>query len=417
MPMDPLYARYPFFEGAREAVREADISPAALIAEDAPAVERATERVERALMAGTVAAEEPRRWESRAELLSYPIARILVSLIETPAAVDKYAAAEANTARERFEADFAADGESGTAGRARASRETVLREFDLVGAVRPERTDGPGGNRAGRATGGRSGGRAPSHYWVDLGPYLDLADSTWGERWRLVNREVAEGAVRITGEGLTRILEAAVERRVAAGLPFEVRGDDGGDAIAEALAPAVSELRSLLNDHGATRGSNVETVVPALFPPCMKTLVRRTRSGEALPDHTEFSLVSFLVALGLDGEEVLTLLDVDGADDSTPEREGAGGSDGAADSSDKADSNDESGANERRERIETRVEYLTEGDGTQYPPPSCATMKAYGDCVDPDERCETISHPLSYYMDAVRDAGDVRDWREATEGD
>jgi DNA primase large subunit len=41
-------------------------------------------------------------------------------------------------------------------------------------------------------------------------------------------------------------------------------------------------------------------------------------------------------------------------------------------------------------------------------------MQAYGDCVDPDDRCETISHPLSYYTDAVADAGDVRDWREAT---
>jgi DNA primase large subunit len=66
-------------------------------------------------------------------------------------------------------------------------------------------------------------------------------------------------------------------------------------------------------------------------------------------------------------------------------------------------------------RIETRVEYLTERDGTQYPPPSCATMKEYGTCVDPDERCETISHPLSYYTGAVRDAGDVRDWRENAE--
>ena len=40
-------------------------------------------------------------------------------------------------------------------------------------------------------------------------------------------------------------------------------------------------------------------------------------------------------------------------------------------------------------------------------------MKTYGDCVDPDERCETISNPLSYYTDAVRATDDVRDWREA----
>jgi DNA primase large subunit len=296
--------------------------------------------------------------------------------------------AEAATARERFEADFAADDDFRSTGRRRASLEEVLREFDLADAVRAER-EGPGGETTGRRgrrgggpRGSGAGGRGPTHYWVGIGPYLDLADADWGERWRLVNREVAEGEVRIPADHLSRLLEAAVERRVAAGLPFEVRGTDGGDAIAEALAGAVSELRGLLDDHDAVDPRRVDTVVPALFPPCMRTLVRRARSDETLSNRAEFSLVSFLVALGTDRGDVLTLLDVD--------------------------AESEAGA-----RIETRVEYLAESDGTQYPPPSCTTMKEYGTCVDPDERCETISHPLSYYTDALRDAGDVRDWREA----
>lgn len=373
--MDPLYARYPFFQGAREAVREAELSPAALVRAGAPAVERGRERVERALMEGTVASEEPRRWDDDTEVLSYPIARILVSLIDTPAAVEKYAIAEAATARERFDADFAADDDPGTARRTRASLADVLREFDLADAIRPEREDPPGSGRR------RSSRRGPTHYWVRLGAYLDLADAGWGGRWRLVNREVAGGEVRVTADDRSRLLEAAVERRVAAGLPFEVRGSEGGDAIAEALAPAVADLRGLLNDHDATGRTSVEAVVPALFPPCMRALVQRARDDDDLPTTATFSLTSFLVALGMDAAEVTTLLDADG---------------------------------EAADRIETRAEYLAERDGTQYPPPSCATMKAYGDCVDPDERCETISHPLSYYTDAVRDAGDVRDWREAT---
>jgi DNA primase large subunit len=374
--MDPLYARYPFFEGAREAVREAEISPAALVRDGAPAVERGRERVERALMEGTVASEEPRRWDTDTEVLSYPIARILVSLIDTPAAVDKYAVAEAATARERFDADFAADGDLDTAGRARASLDEVLREFDLRETVRPERGDPA---KSGRRR--RSSSREPTHYWVGLGSYLDLVEAGWGGRWRLVNREVAAGEVRVTAADRSRLLEAAVERRVASGLPFEVGGSEGGDAITAALAPAVADLRELLNDHDAAGRTSVEAVVPALFPPCMRTLVQRARDDGDLPTTAEFSLTSFLVALGMDAADVRTLLDADG---------------------------------EAAERIGTRVEYLAERDGTQYPPPSCATMKAYGDCVDPDERCETISHPLSYYTDAVREADDVRDWREAT---
>ena len=378
--MDPRYARYPFFEGAREAVREADLSPAALVEADAPAVERGRERVERALMEGTVAAAEPRGWDADTEVLSYPIARILVSLLDTPAAVEKYATAEADTARERFEADFAAEDDLESAGRTRASLDGVLREFDLDTAVRPERNEaGTSGRRS------RGGNRDPTHHWIGLGSYLDLAAAGWGGRWRLVNREVADGEVRVTHEELSRLLEAAVERRVASGLPLEVRGSEGGDAIAEALAPAIAELRELLNDTDTAGRASVEAVVPALFPPCMRTLVQRAREGEELPATAEFSVISFLVALGMDREDVTTLLDV---------AEG-----------------------ETADRIGTRIEYLAERDGTQYPPPSCATMKAYGDCVDPDERCETISHPLSYYTDAVRAAGDVRDWRETVGGE
>jgi DNA primase large subunit len=98
----------------------------------------------------------------------------------------------------------------------------------------------------------------------------------------------------------------------------------------------------------------------------------------------------------MDAADVTTLLDVEAGAET-------GGEPGEPD--------------DRPSRIEARVKYLADGDGTQYPPPSCATMKTYGDCVDADERCERISHPLSYYTDAVEDAGEVRDWRETAGGE
>lgn len=378
--MDPHFARYPFFDGARAAVGDADISPAKLIAEDAPAVERGLERVERALMEGTVAPEDDRRWTDREELLSYPIARILVSLVDTPAAVEKYAAAEAATAHDRFREDFEADDEGlRSTGVRTVSLDDVLREFDLSGDVRPER-EGPNGSGARGGGGGGSGrGRRPSHYWVDVGAYLTLSTAEWGERWRLVNRELAAGDVRATDEELRRLLEEAVRRRVAEGLPFAVRGSAAGEEIADALEDEVNALRNLLNDHDVAGRAEIDAVVPALFPPCVTALVERARGGESLPSHSEFSLVSFLVAVGMDATEVTTLLGADG---------------------------------EAKSRMETRVEYLADAEGAQFAPPSCATMQSYGDCVNRDERCETISHPLSYYAGALRDADDVQDWRE-----
>ncbi|MFB6155306.1 MAG: DNA primase [Haloferacaceae archaeon] len=363
--MNPLHARYPFFEAAREAVQEADVAIADLIAEDAPAVERATERVERALMSGTVASEDPYRWDPRDELLSYPLARILVSLVDDRAAVEKYAEAEAETAHGRFTEDFDADDDGlQSTGRRRADLDDVLREFDLDGAVRAE----PAAH-----------GRGPEWFRVAVGTYLTLADPDWGDRWRLVNRELADGEVRVERAELSRMLREAVRRRVAEGLPFSVRDSPGGEELADSLADEVADLRALLAEHDRTAA--VDVVAPAHFPPCVTALVERARAGEDLPDHSAFALVAFLTDLGMDAAEIATLC-------------------GQRDA-------------EATEAVETRVEYLADGDRSQYPSPSCATMQALGDCVNRDERCETIAHPMSYYGDAVRDAEAVDDWRRA----
>ena len=151
--MQPLHARYPFFDDAREAVGELGVDVPTLAAEGDPAVERGRERVERALTEGTTAPAEPTRWSDRDELLSYPVARLLVSLLDSQKAVAKYAAAEAATAAGRFAEDIEGgdDGLRSTTD-ASVSLPRVLREFDLDGTVREETV-------AGRVL---RGGRAPA---------------------------------------------------------------------------------------------------------------------------------------------------------------------------------------------------------------------------------------------------------------
>jgi DNA primase large subunit len=366
--MDSLHARYPFFEAARTAAEEADVSLARLVAEDAPAVERGVERVERALMEGTVDAEEPRRWDVRDELLSYPVARILVSLVDSPAAVEKYAAAEAATAARRFSADVEADdGGLRSTGRRRVSLQELLAEFDLADAVVTD-PDRPG--------------RRSTTFRIDVGAYLALMDPDWGSEWRLVNRALADGEVRITREELYRLLREAVRSRVAEGLPFEVRSSAAGERIADELDDAVTSLRELLSDRRVDY--DVDTVVPQLFPPCMKHLLERVQRGADLPAHSRFSLTAFLTGIGMDTDEVVRLYRGSAVDE---------------------------------EDVRYQTEYLRDNGGTQYPAPSCATMQAYGDCVNQDERCETISHPMSYYGTALEDAApdEYQDWRKTTE--
>jgi len=326
--MDARHARFPFLDGAREAVEETGVSLVELVAEDHPAVERGRERVERALVEGSVATD--RRVDARTELLSYPIARVLVSLLDAPGAVEKYAAAEAATAAGRFtEAFESGDGRQATLGDG-FTVETFLGEFGLDSAIRPAGDD----------------------YRVAVDEYLRLAPA--GASWRLVVRELADGRVTVSRPELYDLLRSAAERRVADGLPLSVPA-----AIADPLEPVVASVESAIA--GADSPRSFDAVDPAAFPPCVTALLDRVRDDEeTLSARSRFSLVAFLAAIGADAEGIAALCDTD--DDG---------------------------------RLAYAADRLA-GDGS-YPPPSCATMQAYGDCVNQDDLCATIDHPLEYY--------------------
>ncbi|MEF8888247.1 MAG: DNA primase regulatory subunit PriL, partial [Haloarculaceae archaeon] len=349
--MEPLHARYPFLDEARAAVEEAGVDLATLVAEGGPAVERAVDRVEYALEEGTVG--DPHR-RPRVELLSYPVARVLVSLVDEHVLTRKYARAEARTAHERFTADFTTETELRSTADTSLTRADLLAEFDLTGAVRA--VDG--------------------EYRVSVGTYLELAADQRDDEWRLVNRELSDGEVPLEEGELDVLLEAAVRERVAEGLPLSVP-----EPIAEELSGPVEYLAELLADLDFTR--DIDTVVPELFPPCMRALLDRVQKGEHLEHHSRFAIASFLTSIGMSTDDIVDLFQVN------------------------------PGFGEEATRYQ--VNHIRgQTSPTEYSPPSCATMQSYGDCVNMDDRCETIAHPMAYYEDALDDADEeeVTDWRE-----
>ena len=351
--MERLHARYPFLDASRAAVEAADVDLAALVAENGPAVERGHERVRRALLEGTTAPEEPRLWSARAELLSYPVARVLVSLLDLPGATEKYAAAEAATARERFVEDFEADLELKSTGDDRLTLERLLADFELSGGVEPI---------------------GDGRFALDVTAYLELAAGLETPEWRLTRRPLDSGTVPISRPELYTLLREAVADKVAEGLPLSVP-----ESIADSLSAELSSIRRSIADLDPPM--SFEAVAPGLFPPCMRALLTRIREGETLPDHSRFSLVSFLLATGLDADGVIELC-------SLP--------DGAA------------------AAVRTQIDRLRDDETTVAAPPSCTVMDDYGDCVDKDDTCETIRHPLSYYEKRLRQTPDDRitEWRQ-----
>lgn len=368
----PLHARYPYFESAREAVSDADVSLVAAARDEAVA-ERALARVENALAEGAVG--EPERGV-RTELLSYPIARVLVSLVDQPVLVHRYARAEADAARERFAADLDRR-ELKSAPDSTLTLDHLLAEFDLDSAVRET------SETAGRGRTGTERGR----YEMRVSPYLELAADRRGEEWRLVNRRLADGWVALSHDDLLTLLGEAVGKRVASGLPLSVPAE-----IGNALEEPEEVVRERLAETNLIR--DIDTVVPELFPPCMQHLLDQVQKGEHLEHHSRFAITAFLANIGMDTDDIVEIYTVN------------------------------PGFGEEVTRYQTNhIRGAT--SPTEYSTPACATMQSYGDCVNMDDRCERISHPMAYYEQALEDADedDLTDWRareseaEAAESD
>jgi len=185
--------------------------------------------------------------------------------------------------------------------------------------------------------------------------------------------------VRVERDELFRLLERAVRERVREGLPFELA--EGGD-LAEQLESQIADLRRLLSDRSYV--GEIDVVVPELFPPCMRNLIDKAERGAELPPPESFALMAFLTGIGMDADEIVAF---------------------CADTSLDA------------EGIVYQTEYLRDDTGTQYPPPTCETLSAYGVCHNEEDHWQVAADPLAYYESRLADVdeGSYTDWRERAE--
>ncbi|ELZ06458.1 DNA primase large subunit [Natrialba chahannaoensis JCM 10990] len=391
--MQRLHARYPFLEAARETVATETVDLATVVEQERAVVERARQRVITALEDGEIG--EPHR-DPRTELLSYPVARVLVSMVEERVLVRRYARAEAETAHERFTADLENTTELKSVESTGLELAELLAEFDLEETVTAESvsasaTTGTGtgsgtgasaGTGTGTATAGTTGTTTATdpddadRFRIDVGTYLPLAADLWDDEWGLVNQPLTDGDIPVEKDDLLLLLREAIRDRIEDGLPFEVP-----TTIGDPLEDAAEEVREVLANLDLTR--EIDTVVPELFPPCMKALLDQIQKGEHLPHHSRFAITAFLSSIGMTTDEIVDLYRVN------------------------------SSFGEEMTRYQTD-HIRGETSPTEYSPPSCATMQSYGDCVNKDDLCERIPHPMAYYEERVDDADDdeLEDWRE-----
>lgn len=312
------FAKYPFLKEAQDAVSANAYSLETLL-KDGPRgflIEKATRRVMQAI-------SSPREGHDsgldfpEGEVISYALARVIVSCMADRTVIDRLARFEAMRASQFLQNEPA------------EKRRYVAEQI----------------------------GFDPDSRTLTVTAYVELTAGLRDQKWRLVNRKVSRGKVVLDAEERDDLLRERIRLILAHQLPLKIPAD-----LCERLTPAVERITTafqevLMEDFGEVEEKS--------FPPCINALIDAVTKGTNIPHTGRFALTAFLHSIGLSSLQIIEIFT-------------------------RAPDFDV-------ERTTYQVEHITGSSGTEYTPPSCATMKTYGLCVHRDTLCEHVSHPLNYY--------------------
>ena len=206
--------------------------------------------------------------------------------------------------------------------------------------------------------------KIPCEFKLHFTDYLRNTTRLRDKEWKLVNRPLSDGYVYLGRNETARLLSeevrSQIEKRLAAkDLP----------KFPPTIMEKAEKLKKLASEKiGQTEiESFPKTVTQTAFPPCIQVLYQAVTSKGHLSHIGRFTLTSFLVNVGMPPENVIGFF--------------------------------KSFSDYNQRMTSYQVEHIAgeKGSRTQYKPPKCETLKTHGICVNPDELCRRIHHPLAYY--------------------
>jgi len=261
------FAKYPFIQEALAYVREQGYSIDDVVSKPAYRQVRARgkKRVLEALSTAE-ATKDDMLLQPEEELLSYPVARMLVSITQDTYLVRRYAVWEAK----------------------RAYAFLITEKDDLLLAVGKD-----------FALPARAEGRDFVMHFTD---YLRYAALLRDPVWKLISRKMIHGMVYIPREAYARLVEEAIREKIQSSLsPVPA-------PLVASLKPYSDEVMVELNKLKGKMNINVSgDVARDAFPPCMNYLLSELQRGINLPHTARFALTSFLANLGFDKEKIMEL--------------------------------------------------------------------------------------------------------------
>ncbi len=341
-------ASFPFVSAAKRYIEEQGIGIKELLEgmHFASARQRGMERVKEALenkkILARASSEDSTEMESFIEILSYPVARMLVSVFDENFLTSRYALGEAENLKDMLGYEDAA---------------MIIAIADELGIkVDLHKEDDRG------------------ILWrVHFLDYLKDIGHLTSPSWKLVNQEIRNGKVLLEKNKVIRMLKEKLFNRISEELPLPVTPE-----IGKALGSHVEKIREILEIEKERIESFDErefgAIETELFPPCIKKLIKDQQSGVNLTHEARFAITSFLHAAGMNKDGILAFFS-------------------------KSPDFDVDLARYQIEHI------LGEISGQEYSPPGCGHMKTHRICFKPDSLCEMewMEHPIIYYSVKKKD--------------
>ena len=309
-------AKYPFLKEAQKLVGESGYSIDSLIGKKSFIVKKGAERVEKAIKFD-YNFDDVRLDMAEWEILSYAFARILISCLSERNLIGRLCRYESERASFFLQAE-------------------VPDKKNYIASVV---------------------GLNPVENRISVIDYIGLCTALHDSKWRLINRDVSSGFVKIDKSEYDELIKERIRTMLEDQLPLKV-----GEEICGMLKSLTDELSASYQEMLLEQFGEVDE---DSFPPCMKAIINAVTEGTNIPHTARFSLTAFMHVIGMDSSQIVEVYT-------------------------RAPDFDV-------EKTMYQVEHISGSGGTEYTPPSCPTMKTYGLCVNRDSYCKNISHPLSYY--------------------
>ncbi|MEM3823319.1 MAG: DNA primase large subunit PriL [Candidatus Bathyarchaeia archaeon] len=324
-------AKYPFLKESMEYVKKLDLKIEDLAnPEFKKILKRAEEKVTEAILYALVSRKLR---DVEIEILSFPVAMMLVAATESPFIKKRYALAEAKQAYNDMKLE---------------PRERIL-------AI---------AKNFGWKLNLNNNVEIPYEFELHFADYLRNTTYLHGKKWQLVNKFLSKGNVYLTKSEIARLLSEEVRKHIEKRLEIKDL-----PKLPEKMMEIVEKIKKLtIKKIGKSEMEGFpRTVVQDAFPPCIKALYQSISSGRHLSHIGRFTLTSFLINIGTTPEKVIEIF------------------------------RNFSDFNEKMTRYQ--VEHIAgeRGSKTRYKPPGCDALKTHGVCINPNELCLKIRHPLAYY--------------------